>query len=473
VIEKQAARSDTAKSDASSGPIATRPACLIALAFILIASQVIIAKASPYITHVEVHQWRPALVLMTLLIVPCAILFAALPALTRLPPTRLLIAAMLATGIAMRVGHMGAVAIAETDHFRYLWDGAVLANGHNPYAIAPADAANTPHLATLARIGSATLTGINFPEYRTIYPGVAQALFALAHSLKPWSLDGLRILLLALDITTVAFLITLLRTFGLSPLWAAAYWLNPLVVLVAANQAHIDAALPPFILGALIAINAKRPATAAISLALAVGIKVWPLLLVPLFIRQLWPDTRKVATLLIAGAIATLAVMGPLLYSTLASGSGLTAYAGGWAMNNPFYLWLVWGLWATLPAAIPSDQMLRGILALTTCALAIAQTRAPIADLRDLTTRALICTAALFYLSPTEFPWYALWFLPLAAALACRPLLLAPVLLPTYFAFFPMAESGIRQWYHYGLSFAHGLPILVWLVWTHSRLRIA
>ncbi|MEQ1647471.1 MAG: hypothetical protein ABL898_02700, partial [Hyphomicrobiaceae bacterium] len=454
MIEPQSVRSQIGTTNTGKTHSAASVVCLFALAILLVISQIILAKASRYITHVEVHQWRPALTLMALLIFPGAILFAAMPSLARLPPTRLLLAGMIATGIAMRICHLGTIAIAETDHFRYLWDGAVLASGHNPYAIAPADAVKASHLAALARTGNTILAGINFPEYRSIYPGFAQLLFAIAHSLTPWSLDGLRLILLASDITTVALLITLLRANGLSPLWAAAYWLNPLVVIVAANQAHIDAALPPFILGSVIFVSARRPALAATSLALAVGIKVWPLLLVPLFIRQLWPDTRKIAVLLSVGAITTLAVLGPLLYSTLASGSGLTAYAGGWAMNNPFYLWITWTFWATLPTSIPSDQILRAVLVLATCAIVFTQTCTPIASLRDLITRALVSTAALFYLSPTEFPWYALWFLPLAAAIACRPLLLAPVLLPTYFAFFPLAESGIRQWYHYGLSFA-------------------
>ena len=403
--------------------------------------------------------------------VPGAALFLALPSLVRVPPSRFAVAALIATGIAMRIAHLGTVAIAETDHFRYLWDGAVVATGYNPYAISPSAARDTPHLAALAAAGSKIIAEINFPEYRSIYPGTAQAIFAVAHWLKPWHLDGLRYLLLAADIVTVVLLIALLQHNKRNPLWAAAYWLNPLVVLVSANQTHIDAALPPFILAALLAIERRKAVPAAVSLALAVGIKIWPLLLVPLLIRRLWPDKRAVAILLTTGFATTALVLAPLLLSTLQSGSGLTAYAGGWAMNNPFYLWLTWALWAYLPAAIPSDQMLRATLAAATALIAFHAARTPIKDTRDLTTRALVSTAALFYLSPTEFPWYALWFLPLAAACASRPLLFAPVVLPIYFAFFPMAEDGIRQWYHYGLSFLHAVPVLAGLTWHYLRTR--
>lgn len=43
---------------------------------------------------------------------------------------------------------------------------------------------------------------------------------------------------------------------------------------------------------------------------------------------------------------------------------------------------------------------------------------------------ALLVSAVAFYLSPAQFPWYMLWFLPFAAALARGPLLLPAVLLP-------------------------------------------
>lgn len=77
-----------------------------------------------------------------------------------------------------------------------------------------------------------------------------------------------------------------------------------------------------------------------------------------------------------------------------------------------------------------AEQFLRLGLAGAGGLVALALAMSPVKDLRDHLTRALALTASLFYLSPAQFPWYALWFMPLAALLQCWPLLLASVTLP-------------------------------------------
>ena len=53
-------------------------------------------------------------------------------------------------------------------------------------------------------------------------------------------------------------------------------------------------------------------------------------------------------------------------------------------------------------------------------------------DPRTLITRATWIVAALFLLSPTQFPWYYLWLLPLLALRPIWPLLLYTALLHGY-----------------------------------------
>ena len=53
----------------------------------------------------------------------------------------------------------------------------------------------------------------------------------LAHWLRPWSPAAWRIVLLLFDLATLAALLALLRAIGRSPLWAAAYWWNPLLIV--------------------------------------------------------------------------------------------------------------------------------------------------------------------------------------------------------------------------------------------------
>ncbi len=61
-------------------------------------------------------------------------LFRLIPLVT---PGRAALLLMILTGLAMRVLLFGTTPILEVDFYRYLWDGAVVMQGHNPYLFAP------------------------------------------------------------------------------------------------------------------------------------------------------------------------------------------------------------------------------------------------------------------------------------------------------------------------------------------------
>ena len=103
-------------------------------------------------------------------------------------------AAMVLLALAMRLPWFFVPAQPGDDYRRYLWDGAVTANGLNPYAHSPEDVARRdvgdPQWRRLAQRGQATLTAINHPHLRTIYPPAAQGAFALAYRISPFSLTA-------------------------------------------------------------------------------------------------------------------------------------------------------------------------------------------------------------------------------------------------------------------------------------------
>jgi hypothetical protein len=208
----------------------------------------------------------------------------------------------------------------------------------------------------------------------------------------------------------------------------------------------VDALLPPLLVGALLATLAGRGALAGGLLGLAVGVKVWPLLLVPLLARWLPSHMRVRAA--VAFAIASAVTLAPLLMTLTAPDAGLAAYAKGWVANNAPLSWA--------QAAFGTDigQVLRPMLGVIGAAVALAVAgRAP-GDPAALLRGALIVGAATFYLSPAQYPWYAAWFLAFAAALGCRTLLLPAVLLPLYYSFF--AFQGLKL----GPVFAHGVAAI-------------
>ena len=383
--------------------------------------------------------------------------FAAIGPLERLPPRRMAIGAVLVFGAAMRLVWFGTPLVLDTDALRYLWDGALAAHSLWPWGAPPA--AGVPP--GLGEAGAALHATLPFAGLRSIYPGTAQLAFLLAHWLAPWELLGLRLVMLGAEAAGVLLLAALLRRAGLPVMRAAIWWCCPLLPVVLTNAAHVDALLPPLLLGAMLATLAGRGAVAGGLLGLAAGVKVWPLLLVPLLAR--WLPARAWLPAAIAFALAAGVTLAPLLATAAASDAGLAAYAQGWLVNNAPPAWVQ----AAFGPGV--GGVLRPMLALAGAAVALAVVRQAPGKPTALLRGALIVAAATFYLSPAQYPWYAVWFLPFAVALGCRALLLPSVLLPLYYAFFPLHALGLGAVFNHGVAAIHLMGVLLML--GLSRLR--
>ncbi len=448
-----------------------RPANIAVLvcAGVIAASQVALVAISPGITHETARDLAVIAPLILLVACPAALslLLVAWLARSSQPASAMIGLALL--GAFIRLIWFGSAPPVEDDFYRYLWDGAMLAHGFNPYTLSPAQilqgaGAIPPDIAQLATEGREVLKAINFPELRTIYPGTAQGAFSIAHLIAPWSLDALRVVFLAAEGATVLLLISLLRVHGLNPLWAGLYWCNPFASFTMIGIAHADALIAPFLLGALLAQIRGRFLLAAMLLGLAAGVKLWPILLAPLLLRaRLGSPKRLFGAMACIGAALAITTL-PLIHSTLDAGSGLTAYAGAWWNNNAIFAWASVAAQSLLPedAAMP---ILRAGVAAIAAGVALAVAIRPHETPSELTRRALLVAATAFFCSPAQFPWYASWFLPLATLHRFWPLLAVSVLLPAYYLFFPTWGTPGYDFFGYGLALIHALPVLAWLVW--------
>jgi alpha-1,6-mannosyltransferase len=427
-----------------------------------LATQTALALAFGSAPTAARNSWSVALVLCLFLSLPGAGVLLAMWRARGSPADWRVTLAVALTGFLMRVPYFGTGPMMEDDHFRYLLDGAMVAHGLSPYAHAPEallrGVDGVP--AELVEAGRGVISSINFPDLRSIYPGAAQALFALAHLLAPWSVDGLRLVILGAEALTAALIWQTLVLSGRQPLLVALYWCNPLMAFSLTGQAHIDAAIAPALIVALLAARRCAGASAGVCLGIAAGVKLWPILLAPLIVRALWPERRAAATFAAALGATTLALCGPLLWASLHANAGLTAYAGGWSVNNAPYAWASY-VFLHLIGPGSGESFLRALVVLTAaCAsLAIAAQRPE--GLDDMIGRAAILAAAVFYLSPAQFPWYAAWFLPMAAAAGNWVLAAAAVGLPIYYLFFPLAAVGLRDVHGYGLAFLHLAPVIL------------
>lgn len=374
----------------------------------------------------------------------------------------------------------------EDDYQRYLWDGAVTAHGANPYAQAPADVLkagpNSVLFPLIAEAGPVP-SRINHPHLTTIYPPVAQGAFALAHLLSPFSLTSWRTILLLADLVTLGLLLALLQQVGRSPLWAMLYWWNPIVLKEFFNSAHMDALLLPFLLAALLLALRLRPVAATTALALGAGIKIWPILLVPLVWRQSAKSMRQLGLCCaVLAGLALLYIAPYLAAGGLDERSGTAAYAQRWTINSPFFT-SVRGLirdgllFLTDPqtAAKWGSISSRSLMAAIAGGTALVMARYPIQNHNDFLRRALIIVATLIFVMPAIYPWYTLWMAPLLVLVPEVGLLILMATIPLYYTYFYFAARELTPLFQNGVTWAIWVPVWVGCLtsWLYRSYKIS
>lgn len=409
----------------------------------------------------------PIVAIVGLLVVAGLVFAVFLPGLIRRSEKSILESRILflvaISGFAARLICMTGEPVLENDYHRYLWDGAVVAAGFNPYAHSPRDVIRDGESGPLGRLaveGEETLSRIGHKPLTTIYPPIAQILFAAAHVIQPWSLMAWRCLLLVLDVTSLFLLIKLLEMTDRSRLWAALYWLNPLVLKEGFNSAHMEPALIPLVLGAMFLAWAGRNTASTVVLALAAGIKLWPAALAPLLWRPLVVRPITLGLNVIVFSSLMVFWVTPLLLSAPLENAGLKAYAEGWSTNSALSPALESLIASLLSVAsidmVEASPIARVLVAGVLCGIALVLALRECGSLYDLIRRITIFVMALVLLSPAQYPWYALWLAPLLVFWPHRAFLVLSATLPLYYLSFYFAA---RESHDVFTSF------VVWVIW--------
>lgn len=415
---------------------------------------------------------KPVWTFVALQVAAGAVYLVTLFALRRRPTTRGLLMAVIAIGLLMRLAQLGAVPVLEDDFYRYLWDGAVTAHGHNPYAYSPEhiqqSAEGIPDdLLHLAGESGVVVDRINHPWLRTIYPPTAQAAFTLGYWISPFDIQGLRLVWLGLDLTILCLLLFLLRGSSSLSFGLAIYWLNPLLIKEVFNAGHMELVLIVGLLASLLAVRRGFHKTGGLLLGLAAGAKVWPVLWLPLLLRHGWTTWRRGIGVAFTFAIPAAVLALPILLGRLDVESGFTAYAQRWQMNDSAYLLIHEA--AKLLSPDHAQLLARLIVAAVVLGVLAFCIRRFRPTLDGLVGGATVITATLFLLSPTQFPWYYLWLLPLLVLRPMWSLLVLPVTLPLYYLRFPLDAMGHAAWFDYGIVWLEFVPVWLLLAWELRR----
>lgn len=422
--------------------------------------------AKPILTLVALQLAAGAVFLATIFLAKCTV-----------QSSKRVLPWLIGIGIALRAMTMFSTPMLETDFYRYMWDGAVLANGMNPYQYAPDHAATATGsaLAELAKESGEVIDRINYPHLRTVYPPLAQAIFAAAYLVKPWSLLAWRVTLAVFDAATLLLLLIVLRNLNLPYTLAAIYWWNPIVIREVFNTAHMDVLALPLVIVSVMLSTANRQIAAALALGAAAGIKIWPVVLLPIIFSRLWSHPRRIA--FPAGLFVAVCFLMflPIHFSGLDQTSGFTAYGQGWEMNDALYMLLLWivelfarvFVWGDSAPQLATRAIVVVTVVVWTTWLSM---RGPTKQI-DVWELSLLVVSAVFLLSPTQFPWYYLWMLPFLAIRPRPSLLLLSALLTLYYLRFHFKARGSAWIFDYYIVWLEYIPVWLLLLseWLKAR----
>lgn len=395
----------------------------------------------------------------------------------RIPSTKKEVCMIIALGSVMRFVVMTNEPFLETDYYRYLWDGAVTASGFNPYEYAPTrilwaqiGADNAPlELVMLSKQAGTIFENINHPHLKSIYPPVAQAVFAISHLLGPWSVNVWRLILFVGDAATLLVVFRLLSQLRLPSSLVVLYWWNPIILREVYGAAHMDVLLLPLVLGAVVECVNRRPYFAIILIALASGIKCWPVLLVPVVLRSYVQLRRTMVRGVLLLIVAMVVIWMPAIPALVGRSSGFLAYAEMWE-NNAGAFALIQSAWRNgLKWWDPEKAHLAGWAARATAGIFVLgwtlwQSYKPISDDCEVVRRCFFVSAGVFMLSPTQFPWYYLWLIPFFPILGPNVLLIYTFLVPLYYV---QEIVPVITWVEHGVVWW----LIIWAAWSKMARR--
>lgn len=300
----------------------------------------------------------------------------------------------------------------DSDIWRYLWDGHVLAHGVNPYMHPPADPALDP-LADQEEAGvtdgravwSDVRDNINHPSTRTIYPPLAQTVFWLAHALAPGSVLVMKTLIVGFDLLAMLFVALTLAALGRPVNSVILYAWNPLVIKVFAGSGHVDAAAAATLAATVYFLARQQKAVAGVSFGLGILAKLSPVVLLPFVARRIGWRWSALAVAVVLSGYIPFRGSGWLLFD------GFRTFAREWQFNAGPFAFFQWVAgWFSFDPTFAARVF--GVLAV----VAVVGWLAWRDDGQDraLAGYAVWALGALIILSPTVMPWYVASLLPLA-----------------------------------------------------------
>lgn len=232
-------------------------------------------------------------------------------------------------GLIFRITVMPAKYSTSDDVERYIWEGKILVNGFNPFEHSP-DSDELKHLHS-ERLPEK----VTFKNMTTIYPAVAQIIFAAGYLMSGENETGLKIIYLFFETLTFVFIIKLLRLKKLNDNLLIYYAWLPLPVMEYFINSHIDVAGLPFLLMFLYYAEKNNFLKSLITFTAAVLVKLFPFILAPLLIKKF--GLRKSLLFAVLFGVIFLIISYPFIPFNKSVDSSLFIYLKNWSFNGSVY----------------------------------------------------------------------------------------------------------------------------------------
>ena len=348
----------------------------------------------------------------------------------------------------------------ENDYYRYIWDGIVGSHLQNPLVLSPAEISNglpsfgldlEERLNRQDAIDQRSeilpeselqelITAINFPESPSIYGPFAQVFLGLQslplkfyRSIFPddvipivWRIHVLRSSFLLIDLLCCVVLYVLLNKLSKPKSWLLIYLLSPVLLKEVGNSLHIDLLSTLCLTLSYLCLIKKNNFLSGICLALATGVKMYAVVLLPFYV--LWTKSKKLF-------VAYVLCMAVLYFPFVISGGqeiwvGTKYFSQLWSMNDFFPAVIREVLYRNLEENIftveaypigvyevNQVQWLARVVSLScfACLCLYFLLKTFKARMTEESMGGTVCYLifAVFWFSPVQNPWYYLWGLPL------------------------------------------------------------
>jgi hypothetical protein len=296
---------------------------------------------------------------------------------------------------------------ADDDIHRYLWDGRVQRLGYNPYIVVPSD----PVVSSLHTSETRTL---NNPDLPSPYPAGAELFFRAVTAIHE-STFALKLVFVVCDFAIVFVLLDVLRWNRQGAHLVLAYAWNPLLAIEVAGSGHVDIVGALFLLVSAAALGRRWRTVAALAFALAVAVKLLPIVLLPHYWKRI-----RVRDGALAAVVFGLLYIPFLNHGQIPIGS-LGKYVQSFRFNDPVF--------ATLER-VATPQLVAGLAVLVGFFTAIWMRRKSAEWSSDAFAWPM---AASLLCAPVVYPWYLLWLLPFLQSRSTLPIIIWTVsIIPTF-----------------------------------------